>query len=476
MKKNVSLIVQEIIAESRKEASLSDSPYVGTEHLLLGILSKSNRLTVKVLMLLGVDIDALETTIKDNDLQENAVVDKEIEVDQLPFSQQAELVIKEMFNEAHIGKNEEVHPHDLLLTILKHSSNTGAKILNNVGINYEKYRAEVSAIIDAVKDATSESIYSSIGRGMFARPIRDPSNKLALDQFLICDISQLAKEDYFTPLVGREVEIEQILQIFCRRKKNNVILLGEQDTDKRSIVEELARRIVQNKVPPALRNIRIVELNLLPVTMNANYIGELQENIMFIIQELKNYNVIAFINEIDTIIGMNSKYIIDLVNIIKPALLSGDLWCIGTSTPEKYNKYIEASDMYNDYFKRVVVSSISVETTIDMLKNIKLKYETFHHVTYADDAIEASVKLSHYIKEGLLPGKAIDILDEVGAAMRLKIPRKIRQSRISNIKKQQIYVTMKRNLSVNWNLQNWNGKKNVKNLHLRLLNKILKKL
>ncbi len=442
--------IKEIIRASRNEALRLGNDFVGTEHLLLGILQGKEYLANKVLESLDVDISEIK------EFTEKAVDSKRSKADDFAPDQEtdrkmieerldkhAAKVLKVSLLEAKVLKNDEVNPEHLMLSILKHKDNRASKILSQFDIDYDTYKNELYYLIEE-KDELDQDIYSQSasdpdmpledepGASRYQRKGGTKSRTPVLDNFGR-DITKLADEGKLDPIIGRETEIERVSQILSRRKKNNPILIGEPGVGKTAIVEGLAIRINQRKVSRTLFGKRIVMLDLAALVAGTKYRGQFEERMKAIMNELeKSRDVILFIDEIHTIVGAGGATgSLDASNIFKPALARGELQCIGASTLDEYRQYIEKDGALDRRFQKVMVDPPSAEETIHILKNIAPKYEDFHNVDYSEEAIKACVKLSdRYVTDRFLPDKAIDVLDEVGARVHLKnihVPKHIEE-------------------------------------------------
>ncbi len=434
MDNNFSAQVKEIISFSREEALRLGNDFIGTEHLLLGLIRDGDNTAIKVLKQLNVDLYELRKEV------ELAVKDKTgkniANINSLPLTKQAEKVIRVTVLEAKALKSPLVETEHLMLSILKNKENIATQILNQFDVDYDLFRNELgmvgtgtpppprSEFTDDDNDEFDEEKrgagYQQQRAGKQAGAAK--SKTPVLDNFGR-DITKLAESGSLDPIIGREEEIERVSQILSRRKKNNPILIGEPGVGKTAIVEGLALRIVQRKVSRVLFDKRVISLDLAALVAGTKYRGQFEERMKAIMNELeKNRDVILFIDEIHTIVGAGgASGSLDASNIFKPALARGELQCIGASTLDEYRMYIEKDGALDRRFQKVLIEPPSVDETILILNNIKSKYEDFHNVTYSDDAIEACVKLSdRYMTDRLLPDKAIDVLDEVGARVHLK--------------------------------------------------------
>jgi len=446
--------VKEVINQSREEALRLGQDFIGTEHLLLGLMRERDSLAMKVLESLDVDTADLRQVIEES-IQRRSVSADTLNLANLPLNKQAEKVLKVTILEAKALKAEEIAPEHLMLSILKNKDNPACKILAQFDVDYDIYKAELEFV-------KQELDFNANFEGPYAETPHDPeefeeeeasrsyggrskgsskSKTPVLDNFGR-DITRLAEEGKLDPIIGRETEIERVSQILSRRKKNNPILIGEPGVGKTAIVEGLALRIIQKKVSRTLFNKRIVMLDLAALVAGTKYRGQFEERMKAIMNELeKSRDVILFIDEIHTIVGAGGATgSLDASNIFKPALARGELQCIGASTLDEYRQHIEKDGALDRRFQKVMVDPPSAEEAIHILENIKEKYEEFHHVEYSDEAIRACVRLSdRYITDRFLPDKAIDVLDEVGARVHLKnihVPKHIEEleKRIEQVK------------------------------------------
>ncbi|MFT4152562.1 ATP-dependent Clp protease ATP-binding subunit [Parafilimonas sp.] len=430
MDNNFSAQVKEIISYSREEALRLGNDFIGTEHLLLGLIRDGENTAIKILKQLNVDLYELRKEV------ELAVRDKTgkniANINSLPLTKQAEKVIRVTVLEAKALKSPLVETEHLMLSILKNKENIATQILNQYDVDYDLFKTELGVVRsneprseyteendDDFEDERKQGYSSSqqkktTGNTKSKTPVLDNFGR---------DITKLAETGALDPIVGREKEIERVSQILSRRKKNNPILIGEPGVGKTAIVEGLALRIVQRKVSRVLYDKRVISLDLAALVAGTKYRGQFEERMKAIMNELeKNRDVILFIDEIHTIVGAGgASGSLDASNIFKPALSRGELQCIGASTLDEYRMYIEKDGALDRRFQKVIVDPPTVEETIQILNNIKPRYEDYHNVIYSTDAIEACVKLSdRYMTDRLLPDKAIDVLDEVGARVHLK--------------------------------------------------------
>ena len=432
MDNNFSAQVKEIISYSREEALRLGNDFIGTEHLVLGLIRDGENTAVKILKSLNIDLFELRKEI------EIAVKDKTgkniANINSLPLTKQAEKVIRITVLEAKAQKSALVESEHLMLSILKNKENIATQILNQFDVDYDVFKNELGFVTsnppaaefsdEGEDDFDEERKYSGGGqKSQRAGAANQPKTKTPVLDNFGRDITRLAENGSLDPIVGRETEIERVSQILSRRKKNNPILIGEPGVGKTAIVEGLALRIVQRKVSRVLFDKRVVSLDLAALVAGTKYRGQFEERMKAIMNELeKNRDVILFIDEIHTIVGAGgASGSLDASNIFKPALARGELQCIGASTLDEYRMHIEKDGALDRRFQKVIVEQPSVEETIEILNNIKSKYEDYHNVNYSQEAIEACVKLSdRYMTDRLLPDKAIDVLDEVGARKHIK--------------------------------------------------------
>jgi ATP-dependent Clp protease ATP-binding subunit ClpC len=429
MDNNFSAQVKEIISFSREEALRLGNDFIGTEHLLLGMIREGENTAVKILKSFNVDLYELRKEI------EMAVKDKTgknvANINSLPLTKQAEKVIRVTVLEAKALKSNTVETEHLMLSILKNKDNIATQILNQFDVDYDLFRQELGIVKsnepraefpEENEEEFEEEKKSGSLKSVPKQPAGGKSKTPVLDNFGR-DITRMAEMGTLDPIVGREKEIERVSQILSRRKKNNPILIGEPGVGKTAIVEGLALRIVQRKVSRVLFDKRVISLDLAALVAGTKYRGQFEERMKAIMNELeKNRDVILFIDELHTIVGAGgASGSLDASNIFKPALARGELQCIGASTLDEYRMHIEKDGALDRRFQKVVIDPPSVEDTIQILNNIKSKYEDYHNVNYDQEAIDACVKLSdRYITDRLLPDKAIDVLDEVGARVHLK--------------------------------------------------------
>ncbi|MBK6997340.1 MAG: ATP-dependent Clp protease ATP-binding subunit [Lewinellaceae bacterium] len=461
MNNKFSPIVKQIINQSGQEARRLGHDYVGTEHLLLGIISERDSLPVRVLDSLLVDVNDLKKRIERSiPRYSNYPPAENLYVGECAMTTQVQRVLKATFVEAKMTKTEEVHPEHLMLAMLKYADIGSTKLLNEYDVDYDSFKKELEYVRSEQDLAQPKISAQSEGdfdeeRGTYQSPSQkrqEKSRTPVLDNFGR-DFTKLAEEGKLDPIIGREREIERVSQILSRRKKNNPVLIGEPGVGKTAIVEGLALRIMQKKVSRTLHNKRLVMLDLAALVAGTKYRGQFEERIKAIMVELeKNRDVILFIDEIHTMVGAGgASGSLDASNIFKPALARGELQCIGASTLDEYRQYIEKDGALDRRFQKVLVEPPTQEETIHILRNIQSKYEEFHNVNYSDEAIVACVRLSdRYITDRFLPDKAIDVLDEVGARVHLKnivVPQHIEdlEKEIEAIRERKNYAVKNQN-------------------------------
>jgi ATP-dependent Clp protease ATP-binding subunit ClpC len=418
MEGNFSNRVQDVIRLSREEALRLGHDYIGTEHLLLGVIREGEGIAVKILRNLGVDLYKLKKAIEDTVRTSGGT----LTIGNIPLTKQAEKVLKITYLEAKLYKSDVIGTEHLLLSLLRDDDNIAAQILHQFNIHYDVVRSELDNIISGKP--------SSPPHGQPAEKKPEKSKTPVLDNFGH-DLTRLAAEDKLDPIVGREKEIERVAQVLSRRKKNNPVLIGEPGVGKTAIAEGLAMRIVQKKVSRVLHGKRVVTLDLAALVAGTKYRGQFEERMKAVMNELeKAKDVILFIDELHTIVGAGgASGSLDASNMFKPALSRGELQCIGATTLDEYRQYIEKDGALDRRFQKIMVDATTVDETIQILSNIKHKYEEHHGVRYTPAAIEAAVRLSdRYITDRFLPDKAIDVMDESGSRVHLAnihVPKEI---------------------------------------------------
>ena len=444
--------VKEVISLSREEALRLGHDYIGTEHLILGMIREGEGVAVSVLKKLGVPLDQLRGEIEK--ISKGTATHEIKNLANIPLTRASEKTLKITYLEAKVFKAPLIGTEHLLLSILRDPDNLATQILNKFDVAYDVVKemleyqhdqATASSDTDDPDDDSSK-MFSSGASGAGAGKEKKGAEKSrtpVLDNFGR-DLTKLAEDNKLDPIVGREKEIERVAQILSRRKKNNPILIGEPGVGKTAIAEGLALRIIQKKVARVLFGKRVVTLDLASLVAGTKYRGQFEERMKAVMNELeKSADVILFIDELHTIVGAGgASGSLDASNMFKPALARGEIQCIGATTLDEYRQYIEKDGALARRFQMVMVDSTTVDETIQILDNIKEKYEDHHHVTYTKEAIEACVKLSdRYISDRFLPDKAIDVLDEAGARVHINnihVPEEIVkfEAAIEDVKKE----------------------------------------
>lgn len=443
MDDNFSPRVKDVIAYSKEEALRLGHDFIGTEHLMLGLLRDGNGKAISILDALDVDLDQLRRKVEilspSNPNQGGVQKDKK----NLHLTRQAERALKTTFLEAKLFQSSSINTAHLLLCILRNENDPTTKLLHKLKVDYdgvkEQFKFMITSDDDIVDAPTSESFPSdnddvNEGKESFGTSSSQKGNKKSktpvLDNFGR-DLTAMAEENKLDPVVGRSKEIERVSQILSRRKKNNPLLIGEPGVGKSAIAEGLALRIINKKVSRILYGKRVVTLDLASLVAGTKYRGQFEERMKAVMNELeKNDDVILFIDEIHTIVGAGGATgSLDASNMFKPALARGEIQCIGATTLDEYRQYIEKDGALERRFQKVIVEPTSVDETIEILQNIKEKYEDHHNVNYTDEAIVACVKLTNrYMTDRFLPDKAIDALDEAGSRVHIvnmDVPKQI---------------------------------------------------
>ena len=419
MEGNFSNRVRDVISYSREEAVRLGHDYIGTEHLLLGIIREGEGIAVKILRNLGCDLLKLKEAVEDTVRSTSSSTS----VGNIPLTKQAEKVLKITYLEAKLYKSDVIGTEHLLLSLLRDDENIAAQILQQgFSVTYDDVRNELDSIISGKASSSSSSSGGSGSGGRLSSGYgqegggseMEKSKTPVLDNFGR-DLTELAEENELDPIIGREEEIERVAQILSRRKKNNPVLIGEPGVGKTAIAEGLAMRIIERKVSRALYDKRIITLDLASLVAGTKYRGQFEERMKAVMKEIeKSPDIVLFIDEIHTIVGAGgASGSLDASNMFKPALARGDLQCIGATTLDEYRQNIEKDGALERRFQKVVVDPSTPEETENILANIKPYYEEHHNVRYSEEAIKLAVKLSNrYITDRFLPDKAIDVMDE----------------------------------------------------------------
>ncbi|RLD80851.1 MAG: ATP-dependent Clp protease ATP-binding subunit [Bacteroidetes bacterium] len=425
--------VKDVLTYSREEAMRLGNDYIGLEHLLLGILREGEGMAVQIMLYFGLDLPLMRKTIEKSIANPE---NKENKPDNIPLVKQAERALKITYLEAKLFKSELIGTEHLLLSILKDEDNLVSRTFKKYGVEYGMVKDELKTIttrdkdsprvepVDELSEDAPDDEMDEGGRGFGGnvKKISDSKSKTPVLDNFGRDVTHAAEEGRLDPLVGRKNELERIAQILSRRKKNNPILIGEPGVGKSAIAEGLASRIVERKVSRALFGKRIITLDLASLVAGTKYRGQFEERMKAVLNELeKNPDIILFIDEIHTIVGAgNASGSLDASNMFKPALSRGDLQCIGATTLDEYRQYIEKDGALERRFQKVLVDPTTPEQTIEILNNIKEKYEDHHLVKYTDDALKACVHLTNrYMSDRYLPDKAIDAMDEAGSRVHI---------------------------------------------------------
>ncbi|MEQ8580867.1 MAG: ATP-dependent Clp protease ATP-binding subunit [Marinoscillum sp.] len=446
--------VKEVISLSREEALRLGHDYIGTEHLLLGMIREGEGVAVSLLKKLGVSLEELRSAIEQ--ATKGTATSNVKNLANIPLTRQSEKVLKITYLEAKIFKSQLIGTEHLLLSILRDEDNLATQILDKFDVSYDvvkellEYQTEnplAQSDTDDGDEDTGKIFGGSSSSGSSGRETgkggTEKSRTPVLDNFGR-DLTKLAEDDKLDPIVGREKEIERVAQILSRRKKNNPILIGEPGVGKTAIAEGLALRIIQKKVSRILFGKRVVTLDLASLVAGTKYRGQFEERMKAVMNEIeKSPDVILFIDELHTIVGAGgASGSLDASNMFKPALARGEIQCIGATTLDEYRQYIEKDGALARRFQMVMVDATTAEETIQILDNIKDKYQDHHHVNYTPEAIKACVALSdRYISDRYLPDKAIDVMDEAGARVHINnisVPKQVieLEEQIEDIKKE----------------------------------------
>lgn len=444
MDDNFSPRVKDVIAFSKEEALRLGHDFIGTEHLMLGLLRDGNGKAINILNALDIDLNHLRRKVEILSPASPTVSIVSNEKKNLHLTRQAERALKTTFLEAKLFQSTSINTAHLLLCILRNENDPTTKLLNKLKVDYDNVKEQFKFMItnddnyiepkaDSFPDDDANTSDSNDSKDIFNTPTPKGNKKSktpVLDNFGR-DLTAMAEEGKLDPVVGREKEIERVSQILSRRKKNNPLLIGEPGVGKSAIAEGLANRIVKRKVSRILFNKRVVTLDLASLVAGTKYRGQFEERMKAVMNELeKNDDVILFIDEIHTIVGAGGATgSLDASNMFKPALARGEIQCIGATTLDEYRQYIEKDGALERRFQKVIVEPTNEAETIEILNNIKEKYEEHHNVVYTPEAITACVKLtSRYMTERFLPDKAIDALDEAGSRVHITnidVPKKI---------------------------------------------------
>ncbi len=409
--------VRKVIYLARDEASRLQHDYIGTEHLLLGIVREGDGIAARVLKKMDLDLEQIQQAV------ENMVkpTGGTLILGEIPLTPRAKRVLELSVEEARLLGHNYVGTEHLLLGLIREGEGVAARVLLELGVDRKRVREEIMKILQ-----------QGVGGLGLKKGRREKSETPTLDQFGR-DLTQYARDNKLDPIIGRDSEIGRVIQILCRRKKNNPVLIGEPGVGKTAIVEGLAQRIVENKAPDLLRNKRITTLDIASIVAGTKYRGQFEERLKTIINEIRdNEQVIIFIDEIHTIVGAGgAEGAIDASNMLKPALARGEIQCIGATTLDEYRKHIEKDGALERRFQPILINPPTEEETVSIIMGLRDKYEAHHRTKFTDEAILQAVHLSQrYVQGRFQPDKAIDIIDEAGARARLSVttvPDEIRE-------------------------------------------------
>jgi len=390
---------------AKEEARRLNHNFIGTEHLLLGLIREGGGVAVAVLESLGVDLESVRIEVENLTTPSSDT----LTIGDPQFTPSAKKVLELAAEESQKLGHNYIGTEHLLLGIIQEGEGVAARALENLGVTYEKSRDMVINLLGGTFPKFSKQVKKS----------KTP----ALDAFGR-DLTQMARESKLDPVIGREDEIERVIQILSRRTKNNPVLIGEPGVGKTAIAEGLAQRIKEGNIPELLLDRRIVTLDLAALVAGTKYRGEFEERLKAVINEIRQSGkVILFVDELHTLVGAGAaEGAIDASNMLKPALARGELQCIGATTLNEYRKYIEKDGALERRFQMIMVDEPSVDETVQIIKGLRDRYEAHHRVRITDDAVEAAAQLSHrYISGRFLPDKAIDLIDEAGSRTRLRI-------------------------------------------------------
>src|SRR5271157_3100527 len=402
---------RKVMQLANQEAQRFNHEYVGTEHVLLGLIKEGSGVAANVLRNLDVDLRKIR-----NEVEKIVQAGPEmVTMGKLPQTPRAKKVIEYAIEEARNLNHNYVGTEHLLLGLLREQEEVAAQVLMNLNLKLEEVREEVLNLLGHGMDAGGESERGATSKG-------NKSKTPALDSFGR-DLTDLARQGKLDPVIGRQNEIERVIQVLSRRTKNNPVLLGEAGVGKTAIVEGLAQMVVEGNVPELLLERRIVVLDLAMMVAGTKYRGQFEERIKAVMNEVRRAkNTILFIDELHTLVGAGgAEGAIDASNVLKPALARGEIQCIGATTLDEYRKYIEKDGALERRFQQIIVNPPSKDETVEILKGLRDRYEAHHRVQIKDEALQAAVELSdRYISARCLPDKAIDVIDEAGARVRLR--------------------------------------------------------
>ncbi|MEJ7811258.1 MAG: ATP-dependent Clp protease ATP-binding subunit [Gemmatimonadaceae bacterium] len=410
--------VRKVLAMAREEAARLHHEYVGTEHILLGLIREGEGVAAAVLQNLSIDLDEIQQKIEEQVKKGKAT---QATGPDLPYTSRAKKVLELAMSEARELNHSYVGTEHLLLGLLREEKGIAAQVLTDIGVNLDTARAETLRLLGNEMPQTGATAQQGNQPAPQAQKGEKKSKTPALDHFCR-DLTQLAGEGQLDPTIGRAKEIQRVMEILTRRKKNNPVLIGEPGVGKTAIVEGLAQLIANSECPESLRDHRVLALDMAAVIAGTKYRGQFEERLKAVMNEIaQNKNIILFIDELHTLVGAGAaEGAIDASNMLKPALARGELQCVGASTLNEYRKYIEKDGALERRFQTVIVDPPTIDETVEILKGLRKKYEDHHHVTIPDTTLLSASKLSErYITDRFLPDKAIDVIDEAGARARL---------------------------------------------------------
>jgi ATP-dependent Clp protease ATP-binding subunit ClpC len=410
--------VRKVLAMAREEAARLHHEYVGTEHILLGLIREGEGVAAAVLQNLQVDLDEIQQKIEEQVKKGKAT---QTTGPDLPYTSRAKKVLELAMSEARELNHSYVGTEHLLLGLLREEKGIAAQVLTDIGVNLDAARTETLRLLGTEMPQGGAAAQQGSQPAPQTQKTEKKSKTPALDHFCR-DLTQLAAEGQLDPTIGRAKEIQRVMEVLTRRKKNNPVLIGEPGVGKTAIVEGLAQLIANGECPESLRDHRVLSLDMAAVIAGTKYRGQFEERLKAVMNEIaQNKNIILFIDELHTLVGAGAaEGAIDASNMLKPALARGELQCVGASTLNEYRKYIEKDGALERRFQTVIVDPPTVEETVEILKGLRKKYEDHHRVTIPDTTLNSAAKLSErYITDRFLPDKAIDVIDEAGARARL---------------------------------------------------------
>ena len=433
--------VRKVLAMAREEAIRLQHDYVGTEHILLGLIREGEGVAAAVLTNLNVDLDQIHERVEESVRKGKAT----IALGELPYTSRAKKVLEFAMAEARDFNHSYVGTEHLLLGLLREEKGIAAQVLNSLGVTLEEARSETLKVLGSDVTPSEPAGIGAAGSSVGAPKQGEKKSKTpALDHFCR-DLTDLARQNKLDPTIGRTGEIERVIEILCRRKKNNPVLIGEPGVGKTAIVEGLAQLISRGEVTEALKDHRVLALDMAAVIAGTKYRGQFEERLKAVMNEIQqNQNVVLFIDELHTLVGAGAaEGAIDASNMLKPALARGELQCIGASTLNEYRKYIEKDGALERRFQPVIVDPPIVDETVEILKGLRSHYEDHHRIVIPDETLEVAARLSdRYITDRFLPDKAIDVIDEAGA--RARIASQVPPPEVEELKEQLAEIARKK--------------------------------